>query len=397
VWATSWISLATRCNGRPAAREALEAREAREDDNIVTTFCEVVTPRYIAAKLRRARLVTKGMGEAMAPASESPPSGGARSGAGAAPVVAGASRVLGARAASLAVAMLFACGDDAQPRSRPAEIAAASRAAADPARGITTELDGASPAFGAALLAELTGDVSAARAGFERVLAASETPSPLAARAALHLAQLESRAGKSRHALDLVARASALAPSDVAIAEGVAELQADVVAAAGAGDLRGPRLGTPLPGVEPRVAEAFAAAERALEQVHKLRPRPLIEALSTSIRVKEDATEAAVQKYRAVAEHGGLAEIAASYRAGSLYHDLALGLLFELPPELDPAVAAGLRRTLRGRAVAYLKKAVSEYRSSLAAPKHPDDELWRLAAETDLRGARDVLGEAGER
>ena len=89
--------------------------------------------------------------------------------------------------------------------------------------------------------------------------------------------------------------------------------------------------------------------------------------------------------------------IAASYRAGSLYHDLALGLLFELPPELDPAVAAGLRRTLRGRAIAYLKKAVIEYRAVLSAPKHSDDELWRLAAETDLRGARDLLGEAGEK
>jgi hypothetical protein len=149
--------------------------------------------------------------------------------------------------------------------------------------------------------------------------------------------------------------------------------------------------------VAPRVAEAFAAAERALAQVHKLRPRPVLEALSTSIRVKEDATEDVVQRYRAVAEHGGLAQIAASYRAGSLYHDLALGLLFELPPELDPAVAAGLRRTLRGRAVAYLKKAVTEYRASLAAPKVPDDELWRLAAETDLHGALDVLGEAGEK
>lgn len=346
-----------------------------------------MTPRYTAANLERARLATKEMGEAMAPASEPTPAG---SGAGAAPLVAGA--LLG-----LLVSCGLSCGDDAPPRPRPAEIAAADRAAADPARGITTELDGASPAFGEALLAELTGDIAAARGGFERVLAANETPAPLAARAALHLAQLESRMGKSRRALDLVARASALAPSDVVIAEGVAELQADVVAAAGAGDLRGPRLGTPLPGVEPRVAEAFAAAERALEQVHKLRPRPLIEALSTSIRLKEDVTEAAVQKYRAVAEHGGLAHIAASYRAGSLYHDLALGLLFELPPELDPAVAAGLRRTLRGRAVAYLKKAATEYRSSLTAPKHPDDELWRLAAETDLRGARDVLGEAGER
>ena len=359
----------------------------------MTTFCEVVTACDTVATSRRVGSVTKEMGEAMAPASESPPSGGNSSGAGAPPICS----ALAAVAALWLAAAASACGDDARPHDRPAEIAQHDRAAADPARGITTELDGASPAFGAALLAELTGDVAAARAGYDRVLAASDPPSALAARAALHLAQLESRAGRSRHALDLVARATALAPSDVAIAEGVAELQADVVAAAGAGDIRGPRLGTPLPGVEPRVADAFAAAERALERVHRLRPRPIIEALSTSIRVKEEATEDAVARYRAVGEHGGLAQIAASYRAGSLYHDLALGLLFELPPELDPAVAAGLRRTLRGRAVACLKKAVTEYRASLTAPKHPDDELWRLAAETDLRGARDVLGEAGER
>ena len=355
-----------------------------------------MTPRYRVEKPRRGWFAIKDVGEAMAPASETPPSGGIRSGAGAAPVFGPLIGFVGGLVAAWSLG-LAACGDDARPVPRPAEISAPDRVAADPARGITTELDRASPAFGEAVVAELTGDLAAARAGFEHVLAAGDTPPQLAARAALHLAQLESRTGKSRHALDLVARASALAPSDVAIAEGVAELQADVVAAAGAGDLRGPRLGTPLPGAPPAVAAAFAAAEHALDQVHKLRPRPILEALSTSIRQKEDATEDVVQKYRAVAEHGGLAQIAASYRAGSLYHDLALGLLFELPPELDPAVAAGLRRTLRGRAVAYLKKAVAEYHASLAAPKHPDDELWRLAAETDLRGARDVLGEAGQK
>jgi hypothetical protein len=361
------------------------------DDNLVTRFCEVVTPRYITAKRRRGGFATTEMGEAMAPASESPPTGGNRSGAGAAPVLPPlVERLLGlALGLSLALALglslaLAACGDDARPRQRPAETSAPDRAAADPARGLTTELDGASPAFGDAVLAELTGDVAAARAGFERVLAASDTPSPLAARAALHLAQLESRTGKNRHALDLVARASALAPSDVAIADGVAELQADVVAAAGAGDLRGPRIGTPLPGVPPRVADAFAAAERALEQVHKLRPRPIIEALSTSIRAKEDATEDVVLKYRAVAEHGGLALIAASYRAGSLYHDLALGLLFGGVPEL------------RVRALAYLKSAAASYRASLASPPLADAELWRLAAETDLRNAEDVLSAAGD-
>jgi len=247
------------------------------------------------------------------------------------------------------------------------------------------------------LLAELTGDTAAARAGFDRVLTSADTPPPLAARAALHLAQIESRAGKSRRALDLVARAAALAPTDVVIAEGVAELQADVVAAAGAGDIRGPRLGTPLTGADAHTQEAFAAAERALGEVHKLHPRPFIESLSTSIRIKESATEDVVAKYREVAEHGGLATIAASYRIGSLYHDLALGLLFELPPELDPRVAAGLRRTLRSSAVFYLKKAVADYQASLGGPKTADDELWKLAAETDLRSANDVLGEAGQK
>jgi len=383
------------------------------DDNIVTTFCQVVTPRYIDGKPRPRGFATKELGEAMAPAPGSPPRGGTRPGAGAAPVVRAITRcavasrgVSSAGAAPVARtvawlallgAALAGCGSDAPPGPPATAAAAAAHLAADPARGITTELDGTSPAFFDAVLAELTGDLPAARAGFEHVLGARDARPALAARAALHLAQLEARAGRSRRALDLVARASALAPSDVAISEGVAELQADVVAAAGAGDLRGPRLGTPLPGVPPAVAAAFAAAERSLARVHELRPRPLIEALSTSIRAKEDATESTVQQYRAVAERGGLAHIAASYRAGSLYHDLALGLLFELPPELDPAVAAGLRRTLRGRAVAYLKKAVSEYKASLAAPKHADDELWRLAAETDLRGARDVLGEAGEK
>ena len=367
------------------------------DDKIVTTFCEVVTAHDSQANFARAGSVTKEMGEAMAPASESPPSGGNRSGAGAAPIF--RQRCVAALGAGMFVLGLLgalgACGDDAAPATPPARSAAPRGGFANPAIGIT-ELDLQAPHFSDAVLDELTGDLEGARASFEMVLSGI-APAPIAARAALHLAQFELRAGKSRHALDLVARAAALAPSDVAITEGVAELQADVVAAAGNGDLRGPRLGILLLGVEPSVAAAFAAAERALAQVHKLRPRPIIEALSTSIRVKEEATEDAVLKYRAVAEHGGLAQIAASYRIGSLYHDLALGLLFELPPELDPAVAAGLRRTLRGRAVAYLKKAVTEYRASLTAPKHPYDELWRLAAETDLRGVRDVLGEAGEK
>lgn len=307
---------------------------------------------------------------------------------------------VGAGARALArglLVLLGACGDDARPVVAPVIPPITARAAADPARDVTTELDGSAPAYGEAVIAELTGDPPAARAGFERVLAAPDAPPALAARAALHLARMESRSGRSRHALDLTARAAALAPSDVVIAEGVAQLRAEAVAATSAGTIRGPRLGTPLPGVPAEVAAAYAEAEAALAKVHKLRPRPIIEALSSSIRAKEDATEAVVTKYRALATSGGLALVAGHYRAGSLYHDLALGLLFELPPELDPNVAAVLRRTLRGRAVAYLHKAVAEYEASLAGAAHPEAELWRLAAEIDLRGARDVLGEAGGR
>jgi len=289
---------------------------------------------------------------------------------------------------------LAACGDDGNPTATSIPVQHAPSDVADPARGMHTVLDVTASSYGDALIAELTGDDAGARAGFERVLAAPDAPPALSARAALHLARMEARGGKNaRRALDLVARAAALAPSDVAIAEGVAQLEAEVGAR---GDIRGPPVGKPLPGVPPKVAEAFAAAERALERVHKLHPRPFIEALSSSIRLKEDATEEVVAKYRAVAQHGGLAEIAASYRIGSLYHDLAVGLVFDLPPELDPSVAAGLRRWLAGQALIDLRRAVAAYRACLAAPPLAEAEPWRLAAEADLRAALDLLGEGAE-
>jgi hypothetical protein len=290
-----------------------------------------------------------------------------------------------------------ACTDDRRETKAQPVASAPVSSVADPAEGITTELDGVAPMFSEAVMAELMGDDGGARKGFEKVLAAGDAPAAIAARAALHLAQLEAREGRNRHALDLVARAAALAPGDVTVAEGIAQLRGDIVAASGAGDIRGPRVGTPLAGVDAKVADAFAAAEKALARVHEMRPRLYIEALSTSIRAKEDATEDVVAKYRAIAEHAGLAQIAADYRIGSLYQDLGLSLLFEpLPPELDPSVASGLRRTLRGRALAYLKRAVTSYRASLAGPVLPDAELWRLAADTDLHGALAILGEAGE-
>jgi hypothetical protein len=341
--------------------------ERDRDDNIVTTFCDLVTPRCEARISCRRRLDTKVMGEAMAPASESTPSGGNYNSG------------VGAKLSLLVLLALAACNDDGRRAEPLALPTAAQPSVADPASGITTELDGIAPEFGDAVIAELTGDDASARAAFEKVLAAPDAPAPIAARAALHLAQLDARAGKSRHALDLSARAAALAPNDAAITEGVAQVQADVVAASGGGDLRGPKAGTPLAGVDAKTADAFAAAERALVRVHAIRPRQRLE-----VWAKEDATEEVVAKYRAVKDKGGgVAQIAADFRIGSLYHDLALGLLF------------GGVSELRVRALAYLKSAAASYRASLAAAPLPEAELWRLAAETDLRNAEDVLSAAG--
>src|SRR5215831_12425868 len=115
----------------------------------MTTFCEVVTPGDNAENLRRARPGTTRMGEAMAPAPETPPSGGNCSGAGASLI----DRLV---AAALIALGLCGCGDDARPPAPQAAVVAPDRNSADPARGVTTELDGAAPALRAAAFAELT-------------------------------------------------------------------------------------------------------------------------------------------------------------------------------------------------------------------------------------------------
>lgn len=314
----------------------------------------------------------------MVPASARRPSGGTRSGAGTALVC----TALAILATITACGACSACGDDARHPAVHPDSPARGSSAADPAVGVRTELDGTAPAFGDGVLAELTGDHAAARASYERVLSATDVPSDVAARAALHLAQLEARAGKVGRARDLVARATALAPADPAISEGADRVRAEIVAGSSAGDIRGPKLGTPLPGVPAKVAAAFAAAERALEHVHSMRPRQRL-----AVWEKEDATAAVVRRYRAIAEQGGVAQIAAEYRIGTLYHDLAIGLLVE-------PIAADLRRTLRAGAYGFLKKAIAAYEASLAVHAPDGDSVWRLAAETDLRAAQDVLGEA---
>jgi len=329
----------------------------------VTTFCDLVTSPDEAETASPRRFVTNDVGEAMAPASDLKPSGGRQSGAGAALTM---------------LALVIGCSTSdpkVLPHARPTP---ATPGVANPAVGITTELDGEAPELGDAIIAELTGDDAAASAAFGKVLASRDVPAPIAARSALHLAQLEARAGKRRSALDLIARAATLAPADPAITDGVARVQADVVAASGAGDLRGPPAGTVLAGVDAKVADSFAAAERALLRVHAIRPHERLE-----IWAKEDATEDLVARYRSISDAGGLAQVAADYRIGSLYHDLALNLLFERQGEL------------RAQAIAYLHSAAAAYKASLGGPQSPDAEQWRLAATTALRTALEVLAAAG--
>jgi hypothetical protein len=291
---------------------------------------------------------------------------------------------------------LGGCGGD------PEDPGGAPGAGAVPARDAGTEP--AAPVTGAdywaAFLDEVVaGDLAAARAGYERELGRSADAPALAARAALRLAELEGAAGNRRRALELVARATAVS-DDEAVQDAAERLRGRLVAApSGAGDLRGPAAGTALPGVAAETAAAFAGAEATLARVHRIRLEPVLEALSTTVRAKERATEAAARAYRAVADAGGLARVAAQYRIGSLYHDLAIELVFDLPPELEAGVASRLRRTLRASALGYLRKAAAAYRISLAEPMTgaagevaEAAALWRSAAQSDLRAAEELLG-----
>ncbi len=291
--------------------------------------------------------------------------------------------------------LLDACTTD--PRPPPAE-APADAAVAAPARdaGAAPSREAARDFWSAYLEAQVDGDVTTARVGYEAVLARAGEDPAAAARAAVELAELEALDGNRRRALELLARAQSLAPDDPSVADAADALSARLAATpAGQRDVRGPAPGAPLPGVADAVQQEWRRAEQLLLKAHHMRMKPVLEALSGSVRAKESATEAAVRAYRGVAEAGGLAAVAAEFRAGTLYHDLAVELVFDLPPELDPGVAARLRRTLRASAVAYLKKAVASYQRALAEPvTGPDVDPWRVAAEASERSARELLAGA---
>jgi len=263
---------------------------------------------------------------------------------------------------------------------------------ADPARDVSTLPTGATAFYQGLLADTLGGDVSSAAAGYARALSDTTVAPATGARAALRWAALEAAGGQTRRALELLARASALGEGDPVLTDSTERLQHALGLGGAEVEVRGPPLGTPIAGTDdPAIAQRFDRAEQALARAHNVRIRPVMSAISTSIRNKESATEAAARAYRDVAIDGPAA-IAAAYRIGSLYHELALALVFELPDEIDPESRPQMRRWLRGKTIAYLRKAVSAYRRALDE-RAPGADKWRAAAQSDLRGALDLLGE----
>ncbi len=292
---------------------------------------------------------------------------------------------------ALAVAAIAAsgCSDDQQMPAQPTSAEAVQSAVVEDAsaRWEARYYEG--------YFAEVTrGDIDRARAAYEGVIAgAGEAQARVAARAALRLAELEELAGRRRRAIELVARAAVLGQGDAAIVDQADRLQARLATAASQGsEVRGPPAGTPLEVGDAALAARFAAAEKALESYVELRLQPRLEALRTSVRAKQAAMEGAARAYREVADGGApAAALAAEFRIGSLYHDFAVALMFDLPPELDAAARTKLRRDLRARAIGYLRKARTAYERSIEAAAAPSDR-WLMAATAGRRAVDDLLG-----
>ncbi|MCG8417943.1 MAG: hypothetical protein MJE77_08380 [Proteobacteria bacterium] len=246
------------------------------------------------------------------------------------------------------------------------------------------------------LLETLHGDVASARTAYEEVVAEGGPLSPeIAARAALRLAELEFLAGRRRRALELTARAWSLGRDHIEIVERADRLQTRLGSLRSDGsEVRGPPISTRLESVSAGAAEPFSRAEELLRAYHHIRLAPRLERLRAGVRAKENAMEAAVRAYRAVLSHREVAAIvAAEFRIGSLYHDLALSLMFDLPPELEPRAREQLRRSLRVSAMSYLRRARAAYQRSLdRAVDPPVGERWTVAARVGLRSVSDLLG-----
>jgi hypothetical protein len=297
-----------------------------------------------------------------------------------------------------AVVVAVACGERAAPPGPATDAGATSPAAADAGAPAAAQGPWARRYYEAYLAETLRGDAAAARELYQAVIAGAADEDPVtAARAALRLADLELVAGRRREALELVARASVLGGSDLEILERADRMQAQIASLRASGsEVRGPPIGTEPTGASADSVRDFARAEQLLATYHRRQLQPRLEVLRQGVRAKQYAMEQAERAYRAVVTRGEPAPAAAAeFRIGSLYHDLALALMFDLPPELEAREAEKLRRSLRGQALGHLRKARAAYERSVAAAAAagagPAVERWRVAAELGQRAVDDLL------
>jgi len=306
------------------------------------------------------------------------------------------------RVAWLAVWLVSGCAD--QPVAPAGQASAASAVEAQSA----AESAGAAPDwtadyYGGYLDEVLLGRVDDAAAAYRGVMNGADARAPaLAARAALRLAELEARVGQRREAIELVARARALGgrdPEVVAWADRLATRLASVRSRPIA--VRGPPIGTLPAGLDDGSARRFADAEKLLGAFYSMEVKPRLEDLSASVRERERALKAAARAYQAVIDErvkgtvaGAAAEAAAEMRVGSLHHDLAISLVFDLPPELEARARERQARKLRAQALSSLRRARDAYRRSLGAAADVDDdriERWSRAARKELDAVEDLL------
>jgi len=290
------------------------------------------------------------------------------------------------------VALIGACGsDDATQQAAPRDLVRPTRGDAAPEPAPRPQ----QARYYDAYLAEiLDGDAPRASEAYRQVMdLADSREATLAARAALRLAQLETLQGNRREAVELVARAVALGGQDPDVVEQADALQDELGAVQATGtDVRGPPLGTELTGVSDEAKAKFGKAEKLSRGYYQDSTRPRIEDPQAGARARQRAAELAERAYGAVIDLGEpAAAVAAEFRIGSLYHDLAVSLVSEQPPELERRALGRLRRQQNSRAARYYRTARAAYRRSLAFGQDDSSDRWRREAQKGLESVEVLL------
>jgi len=256
--------------------------------------------------------------------------------------------------------------------------------------------DGAARFYGAYLAETLRGDTDGARQGYREVAESDGAAPALLARAALRLAAIEAALGDEASAKERLAQVAAAVSDDLELLDRADRLRQRLGSAGPLAVSRGPVPGTELVGANPEAAEAFARAEAQLS-VYYARPlAPRLEGLRRTLRANHAALESVVRTYRMVSVMDPVASVASEFRIAAAYHDSALAM-FDVPPELEPRVAAALRHSLKRRALGYLARARDAYRASIEIADSLDGasvaavNRWRHASETGLAAVTDLL------